>query len=65
MKQFTVAETDAYRLIVKIKKCANPKNLNSLDFTQETITNGVTSTTSTYNFFLTDEEVKVLAQGLQ
>ena len=65
MKKFTVAETEAYRLIVTVKKCVRPNYLNSLDFVQETITNGVTTGTSTYNFFLTDEEIKVLAQGLQ
>jgi len=65
MKEFIVKENDAFRLRVKSHKCINPSDLNSLEFIQEIKNNkGDIDETSTYNFFLTDEEIKKLAVGL-
>jgi hypothetical protein len=64
MKQFTVKETDGFRLRVKSWKCVNPADLNSIEFIQETLTDGKVSDSSVYNFFMTDVEVKALAAGL-
>jgi hypothetical protein len=66
MKEFIVTENDAYRLRVKSWKCLNPDNLNSLEFIQENKTKeGKVNDTSIYNFFLTDDEIKELSNGLQ
>jgi hypothetical protein len=64
MKEFTIKETEAFRLRVKSWKCLNPANLNSVEFIQETLTNGKVNDSSVYNFFMTDAEVKALAEGL-
>ena len=66
MKEFIVKENDAFRLRIKSWKCQRPDNLNSLEFIQENKNKeGEVNDTSTYNFFLTDSEIKELANGLQ
>lgn len=66
MKEFIVTENGAFRLRVKSWKCLNPNNLNSLEFIQEYKNiEGDTREASTYNFFLTDSEIKELVNGLQ
>jgi hypothetical protein len=64
MKEFTVKEDQAFRLRVKSWKCLTPTNLNAVEFIQECKKNGEVDFTSTYQFFMTDEEMKTLAQGL-
>lgn len=65
MKEFTVKENDAFRLRVKSWKCVSPADLNSVEFIQECIDkHGEIDFTSTYTFFMTDDEIKVLAKGL-
>ena len=64
MKNFIVKEDDVFRLRVKSWKCLSPADLNSVEFIQESLKDGTVIDTSTYNFFMTDEEVKTLAQGL-
>ena len=64
MKNFTVKENEAFRLRVKSWKCLTPSNLNSVEFIQESLKDGDVIDTSTYNFFMTDDEMKTLAQGL-
>jgi hypothetical protein len=65
MKEFVVKEDAAFRLRVKSWKCLSPNNLNSLEFIQECKNkDGEVDFSSTYNFFMTDDEIKSLAQGL-
>lgn len=64
MKNFTVKENQAFRLRVQSYKCLSPANLNSVEFIQESLKDGDVIDASTYNFFMTDEELKNLAQGL-
>jgi hypothetical protein len=64
MKNFTIKENDAFRLRVQLHKCLAPSDLNSIEFIQENLKDGMVIDTSTYNFFMTDEELKTLAQGL-
>jgi len=64
MKNFTVKENEAFRIRVKSWKCLNPADLNSIEFIQESLKDGAVIDTATYNFFMTDEELKTLAQGL-
>jgi hypothetical protein len=65
MKEFIVKENAAFRLRVKSWKCLSPVDLNSIEFIQECIDkDGEVDFTSTYNFFMTDDEVKTLVKGL-
>ena len=64
MKEFTVKEDAAFRLRVKSWKCLSPNNLNSVEFIQECMKDGEVDFSSTYQFFMTDGEMKTLAQGL-
>jgi hypothetical protein len=65
MKDFIVKETAGFRLRVTQKRCLLPTDLYSLDFIQE-IKNDKdeVTTSSTYNFFMTDEEIKTLCDNL-
>ena len=64
MKEFTVKEDQAFRLRVKSWKCVSPNNLNSVEFIQECLKEGQVDFSSTYQFFMTDDDMKTLAQGL-
>lgn len=65
MKEFTVKQNKAFRLNVKTNKCLRPDNLNQVQFIQECFDkDGEVDFTSTYQFFLTDEEVQTLAKEL-
>ena len=65
MKEFIVKEDQAFRLRVKSWKCLTPNTLNAVEFVQECKDkNGEIDFSSTYQFFMTDEEMKTLAQGL-
>jgi hypothetical protein len=65
MNSFVVKDTPGFRLSVKSWKCVNPNNLNALEFVQETKTStGEVDMSSTYQFFMTDEEVVDLCNGL-
>jgi hypothetical protein len=63
--EFIVKEDRASRLRIKKWKCAAPSNLNSLEFIQECLNkDGEVDFSSTYNFFMTDEEIAILCKGL-
>ena len=64
MKEFTVKEDQAFRLRVKSWKCLTPSTLNAVEFVQECIKDGEVDFSSTYQFFMTDEEMTTLARGL-
>lgn len=64
MKNFIVKENQAFRLRVKSWKCLSPNNLNSVEFIQECLKDGEVNFSSTYQFFMTDEEMETLARGL-
>ncbi len=65
MKEFIVKEDKAFRLRVKSWKCLRPGELNAVEFIQECKDkDGQVDFTSTYQFFMTDDEMKTLAQGL-
>jgi hypothetical protein len=64
MKEFTVKEDAAFRLRVKSWKCLTPNTLNAVEFVQECIKDGEVDFSSTYQFFMTDDEMRTLAQGL-
>jgi hypothetical protein len=63
--EFIVKEDRANRLRIKKWKCVTPSNLNSLEFIQECLDkDGEVDFSSTYNFFMTDEEIATLCKGL-
>lgn len=65
IKEFTVKESEGFRLRVKSWKCISPADLNSLEFIQESKNEkGEVCESSTYSFFMTDDEVKTLCEGL-
>ena len=64
MKEFVVKEDKAFRLRVKSWKCLTPNTLNAVEFVQECMKDGEVDFSSTYQFFMTDDEMKILAQGL-
>lgn len=65
IKEFTVKDTSGFRLRVKSWKCIAPADLNSIEFIQECKDdNGDVSMTSTYSFFMTDNEISKLCEGL-
>ena len=65
MNSFVVKDTPAFKLSVKSWKCLNPTDLNALEFVQESKnSDGEIALSSTYQFFMTDEEVVDLCNGL-
>lgn len=65
MKEFIVKDTQGFRLRVKKWKCVNPSYLNTVEFIQECKNKeGEVDFVSTYQFFMTNEELKTLAEGL-
>ena len=64
MKEFTLKESEGFRLRVKSWKCLSPDDLNAVEFIQETLKDGEVDMASTYQFFMTDTEIKALAEGL-
>lgn len=65
VKEFIAKENTGFRLRVRTWKCIAPKDLNSLEFIQESLDDdGVVRDTCTYNFFLSDDEVYTLAYAL-
>ena len=65
MNNFIVKDTPGFRLSVKSWKCVRPTDLNALEFVQETKNSaGEVDMSSTYQFFMTDDEVVDLCNGL-
>jgi hypothetical protein len=64
VKEFTVKDEPAFRMRVRMWKCTHPNTLNSVEFIQDCMRDGEVDFTTTYNFLLTNEELKTLAQGL-
>jgi hypothetical protein len=65
MKEVTLKKLAGYELKVKSKKCLRPEDLNHIEFVQETKNDkGEVVDTSTYEFFLTNDEVQNLTKNL-
>lgn len=62
--EFVVHENQGFRLRVEKTKCLRPDNFYSVNFIQESLRDGEVDYSSTYNFFLTEEQVKRLAEEL-
>jgi hypothetical protein len=65
MKEFTVKENAGFRLRVKSWKCLSPSDLNSIEFINESIDDkGEITQSSVYSFFMDDNEVRSLCEGM-
>lgn len=65
MKEFTVKESSAFRLRVKSWKCISPADLNSIEFINECLDEkGKVTQSSTYSFFMDDNEIRTLCEGM-
>ena len=64
MTELTIKEDQAFRLSLKKWKCLSPADLNAVEFTQDCLRDGKVDFSSTYQFFMTDAELKSLAEGL-
>jgi hypothetical protein len=65
VKEVLIKDKEGFRLRLKKWKCIAPADLNALEFIQESLDDkGEVSMTSTYNFFMSDNELKVLAASL-
>jgi hypothetical protein len=65
MNSFVIKDTPGFKITVKSWKCLRPNDLNALEFVQETKNStGEVDMSSTYQFFMTDDEVVDLCNGL-
>jgi hypothetical protein len=63
--EFIIKNQPGFRIKVKTWKCVRPTDLNALDFVQEILDDGGNVlNTSTYNFLLTDSELRSLKDQL-
>jgi len=63
-KETTIKENSGFRIRVEKHEVISPKGLFSLDIIQESLEDGKVKDSQTYNFFMTNEELHTLAQGL-
>jgi hypothetical protein len=65
MKEFIIKERLDFRLIGKKTACLKPQELYSVELTSECLNDqGDVTDQSTYNFFLTKQEIQQLCQNL-
>lgn len=65
MKTFIIKENTGFRLKLQTWPCVAPKGLHTLEFVQESKDLfGEVDLTSTYQFFMTNEELATLASAL-
>jgi hypothetical protein len=65
IKEFVVKENNAFRIRVESWECAKPEGLFAVNFHNDCFDkNGNIEMTSTYNFFLSKDDMKKLAEGL-
>lgn len=64
-KEMVIKESEGFRLTLVKHEVLSPKGLFSVDMVQEGLKeDGTVSQSSTYNFFMTKEELQSLAYGL-
>ena len=59
-----IKENEAFRLTLKKESCLMPVSLNNVEMTQEHLKDGKVIQTSTYQFFMTKDEMNILAKAL-
>lgn len=65
IKEFTIKESEGFRLKLQGWESTSPKGLYSVNFIQESLDEeGKVWQDSTYNFHMTKEDIATLCQGL-
>jgi hypothetical protein len=65
MKEFVLKDMHQYTVRVKKNRCLRPQEFTHIEFIQESKNDkGEVVDTSTYQFFLTDSEIKTLVANL-
>ena len=65
VKKFTVKESEGFRVRVESWEVLSPKGLYAIDMIQESLDEkGNVADSSTYNFYMTKDEIKALCEGL-
>jgi hypothetical protein len=59
-----IKENEGFRLTLKKESCLMPAGLNNVEMIQEQLKDGEVTQTSTYQFFITAEEMNTLAKAL-
>jgi hypothetical protein len=59
-----IKEKEYFRLTMKKESCLMPVGLNNIEFTGEQLKDGEIINSSTYQFFMTEEELAILAKAL-
>jgi hypothetical protein len=62
--EVTIKEDEGFRVRLEKHEVVSPKGLFSLDIIQESLKDGKVSSSQTYNFFMTKEELQILADAL-
>ena len=63
-KEMTIKEQEGFRLVLKKHEVLMPKGLVSVNLEQQNLKDGEVVDSSTYNYFMTKEELQALATGL-
>jgi hypothetical protein len=63
-KEIVVKEGEEFRVRMVKHQVLMPQGLFSLDLIRESLKDGEVQNSSTYNFFMTKEELQTLAHGL-
>lgn len=64
MKEFIAKEAPDFKLRVRVSDCSRPEGVKQLEFVNEQYKDGELISDSTYQFFMTDAEIRTLCQGL-
>ena len=59
-----IKENESFRLILKKESCVMPVGLNNVEMIQEQLQDGEVTQSSTYQFFMTKDEMNILAKAL-
>jgi hypothetical protein len=59
-----IKENAGFRLTLKKELCLMPSGLNNVEMIQEQLEDGRVIQTSTYQFFMTKDEIHTLAKAL-
>ena len=59
-----IKENEEFRLTLKNEPCMMPTDLNNIEMTQEQLKDGEVTLSSTYQFFMTKDEMNRLAKAL-
>jgi len=59
-----IKENAGYRLLLKKNPCLLPEGLNNVEFIGEQLKDGEVMNISTYQFFMTKDELNILAKAL-